>query len=69
MIGPAELGVMLRDIMLDISACSRYSLYLGQNRPAKGQSHRKMAAQNYGSKANTARTARLPNVYKRNAFG
>jgi hypothetical protein len=56
-------------LLLDISAGFRYIPILEKNRPAKGQSHRKMAAQNHGSTAIMARTARLPNVHKRNALG
>ncbi len=35
----------------------------------KRQSHRKMATQSYGSKADAAKTARLPIICYQNAFG
>jgi hypothetical protein len=39
------------DLEVDKTGGIKYSFTLGPNRLAKGQSHRKMATQNHGSKA------------------
>jgi hypothetical protein len=44
-------------------------LFLGQFFKLNGQSHRKMATQSHGSKADAAKTARLPMIEMRTFLG